>query len=163
MTESYPQREPSSSHCSLAEPWLPTSMFRELNAPAPDPDISSQAPDPNTKSPVPNLEAASTTSNKITAKKTPAAKFKFQKLPQRLKKNMEKSEGCERSKQDDAPYETLEENLTTPKIQTEYVGRPVVTIVIIVTFPVNFVSVILNTNLCLRILSITQFELTISR
>jgi len=135
-------------------------MFRELNTPAPDPDISSQAPDFNTKTPVPNLEAPSTTTSETTAKKTPpAAKFKFQKL----KKNMEKSEECDGSKQDDSPHETLEENLTTPKVQTEYAGRPVVTIVIIVTFPLNFVSITLNTNLCLLTLYIAQVELTVSR
>lgn len=148
LTVSYSQKESLPSQSSLAEPWLPTGMFRELNTPAPDPDVdtSFSVPDLNAESPVPNLEAhspnlkAPTVYEEVvetTIKKTTATKFKFKKL----EKKVENSGECDKPKQDDAPQESPVEDLRAPKIQTEYIGRPVVTVVIIVTFPLDFVSI----------------------
>ncbi|KAG0591615.1 hypothetical protein M758_1G185000 [Ceratodon purpureus] len=122
-------------------------MFRELNTPAPDPDVdtSFSVPDLNAESPVPNLEAhspnlkAPTVYEEVvetTIKKTTATKFKFKKL----EKKVENSGECDKPKQDDAPQESPVEDLRAPKIQTEYIGRPVVTVVIIVTFPLDFIG-----------------------
>ena len=146
---------------SLAEPWLPTGMLRELNTPAPAPEIlntsPSSIPDLDAQSAVPDLEAPSTKLRAPTnSKEATASKFKFKKL----KKKVDNSES-EKLKQDDAPQESLVETLLAPKVQTEYVGRPVVTIVIIVTFPLDFVSTTKNTYMCYSLIYFSYCSLHI--
>lgn len=134
LTGSYPQQESSCLQSSLAEPWLPTGMFRELNTPAPGPDLNSSpssATDLNAQFHVPDLETSSTNLRAPTADK-----FKFKKL-----KNKVENSQFDESKQEDAPQESLVETLRAPKVQTEYIGTPVVTTIIIVTFPLDFVGI----------------------
>jgi hypothetical protein len=139
LTRSYSWKESLPSQSSLVEPWLPAGMFRELNTPVLDQEqnASSSILDLNVESFVPDLEAHSM-NLKATPNKAVASKFKFKKL----KKKVENYEECDISKQDDITQESLIEDLQAPRFQTEYIGKPVVTIVIIVTFPLDFVSTI---------------------
>lgn len=133
---------------SPAEPWLPSAMFRELNTPQSS-ELDLKDPcfisDLNTSSCVPSLESScknleapidSKETIRTTAKRPTTGKFKFKEL----KKEVEMSGDCGKSNGKDVPQKPLPENLLTPKVQVEYVGRPVVTVFTIVTFPVDFIG-----------------------